>query len=134
MSGRYGIDNLYYFLGIIYLLLILINIFFKNNIITIIELLLVTISIYRAFSKNINKRRKENQKYLNIKNNITKIFKNKSKYYLYRKCPKCKTTLRLPLPQKRGFHHVKCPKCKKRLTIFTHRKEKIEVIRKKAKK
>lgn len=139
MYGRYGIDNLYRFLGVIYLILILINIFIKSNILTVIELILVFIIIYRVFSKNITKRKKENELYLKIKNKIINIFNisktkiTKKEYHIYKKCPKCKTTLRLPLPEKRGIHHVKCPKCKKRITIFTLRKEKIEIIRKKAK-
>ena len=60
----------------------------------------------------------------NIKKNIT------DKDHIYRKCFKCKTTLKLPLPSKIGILHAKCPKCKNRRTLITFRKEKIEIIKK----
>lgn len=89
---------------------------------------------YRFFSKKIYKRSNENQKYLKIKNNLLKPFKNfkrnmKDKDYIYKKCNNCKKTLRLPLPYERGIKHTKCPNCKKKLTIFVLKKQKIEIIK-----
>lgn len=90
--------------------------------------------IYRVFSKNINLRKKENKLYIKLKNKVTKPFINikrnlNDKHHVYVKCFKCKTTLKLPLPSKIGIKHAKCPKCKKRLTFFTFKKEKIEIIK-----
>jgi Zn ribbon nucleic-acid-binding protein len=82
----------------------------------------------------------ENQKYLQMKNNIKyKLRRIKKKYEnrktkIYKKCPKCKTILRLSLPSKRGIKHITCPKCQKRITMLCLRKEKIEVIVKKKRK
>ena len=131
MIGRYGIDELYKVLLIIYSLLLIINIFIRSKIITIIELLLIIIMIYRVLSKNIKQRRKENDLYLKIKNKILSIYNyNKKKYkdrntYMYKKCPKCKQKIRLPL--KKGKHTVKCPKCSNRFEVRCYKNEKIKV-------
>ena len=55
MIGRYGIDDLYKVLLVIYTILILINIFIRSKIIAVIEVLLIIIMIYRVLSKNIFK-------------------------------------------------------------------------------
>ena len=41
MIGRYGIDELYKVLSIVYFILILVNIFIRSKIITILEILLI---------------------------------------------------------------------------------------------
>lgn len=137
MYGRYGVDDLYKFCFAVYFVLIILNLFFHNSVLFYIELLIFVIMFYRVFSKNIYKRNLENQKYLKLKNEIIKFFRNikrnYSEQYVYKKCSKCKTLLRLPLPSKRGIHHVICPECRKRLTVFSLRKEKIEIIKTKRK-
>ena len=70
-----------------------------------------------------------------IKRKLLKPFKDfkrncKDKDYVYKRCNKCKTIVKLPLPSKRGIKHAKCPKCKKRLTFITLKKLKIEIIKK----
>lgn len=139
MYGRYGTDNLNHFLFILYILVFIINLFLNQTWLFIIELLLVLTIFSRTLSKNINQRKKENQIFLKWKECITKpfqtIIKNwKDKDHIYKKCCKCKTVLRLPLPSKRGIKHTKCPTCKKRLTIFAFKYQKIEIIRNKKEK
>lgn len=136
MYGRYGVDELYKFLLYLYILLLIISLFVKSRILSLIELLILVIMIYRSLSKNISKRRNENKIYLEIKKKVLKPFKNKKRHikdknHIYKKCSKCKKVLRLPIPTKRGIKHVKCPKCGKRLTIFTLKEEKVEIIKKK---
>lgn len=140
MTGRYGPDDLYKFLLKLYIFIFIIDLIINFKILTIIELLIVSIMFYRFLSKNIKQRRKENDTYLKIKKKITKPFINIKRnyqnrdYHVYKKCPKCKTTLKLPLPPKRGIQHVKCPKCKNKIKFLCLRKEKIEVIKKKGNK
>lgn len=134
--SRYGIDDLYKFLFKLYILVLILNIFIRNYIVFIIELLLIFIIFYRACSKNIYRRRKENEIYLKIKNKFLKPFRSikrnfNDKDHIYKKCKSCKTVLKLPLPDSKGIKHAKCPKCNKKLTIFTVRKQKIEIIRNK---
>lgn len=136
MRNRYGTDLLEKDLMKFYFILIIIDLFVNSYVLLGLELLLFIIIIFRFFSKNIKKRRKENDKYYKIKEKLKKLFKNISRNYkdrndyIYRKCHKCKTILRLPLPPKRGFRYAKCPKCKERVKVFTLRKQKIEIIRK----
>lgn len=136
MTGRYGPDDLYKFLLKIYILLFIIDLFINSNILIILELIIVLIMSYRLLSKNIYTRQKENKTYLNLKNKVLKPFNNIKRnfkdrdYHVYKKCKKCKSTLKLPLPSKRGIQHVKCPKCKNKITFLCLRQEKIEVIKK----
>lgn len=138
MYGRYGLDDLGNFLFKIYLVLLIINLFVKSYILTIIELLIVVIVLYRFLSKNIYKRSNENVRFRKLKKKIFKPFSNikrniKDKDHVYKKCHYCKTTLKLPVPNKRGFKKVKCPECKKRNKFLILKKMKIELIRNKKK-
>ena len=131
MKDRYWIDELYKFLLLICFVLLVINTFVSNNIIRLFEVLLIVIIFYRYMSKNIKLRKKENDKYLEIKDKIIKLFDyNKKKYkdrntHMYKKCPKCKQKIRLPL--KKGKHTVKCPNCGNRFDVACHKDEKIKV-------
>ena len=131
MKDRYGVDELYKFLLLICFVLIVINTFISNNVIRLFEVLLIVIIFYRYMSKNIKLRKKENDKYLEIKDKIIKLFDyNKKKYkdrntHMYKKCPKCKQKIRLPL--KKGKHTVKCPNCGNRFDVACHKDEKIKV-------
>lgn len=137
MYGRYGIDELYKFLFYVYLILAILNLFLHSVIITRIEFIVIFISIYRALSKNIRQRRKENKFFLKLKKNISKPFVNikrniQDKEHIYKKCS-CGTTLKLPLPKKYGIKHAKCPDCKKRVAFLALKKEKIVIIPKEGK-
>lgn len=131
MKDRYGVDELYKFLLLICFVLIVINTFISNNIIRLFEVLLIVIIFYRYMSKNIKLRKKENDKYLEIKDKIIKLFDyNKKKCkdrntHMYKKCPKCKQKIRLPL--KKGKHTVKCPNCGNKFDVACHKDEKIKV-------
>lgn len=137
MYGRYARpDDLYKFLFWLYFILLIIDLFVNSKILLVLELLVIFIMFYRIFSKNIYKRNDENQKYLRLKRKLLKPFANikrniKDKDHVYKKCPKCKTVLKLPVPTKRGIQHAKCPNCKRRVTLFTLKKLKIEIIKNK---
>lgn len=131
MYGRYGVDELYNFLLIVCLIIIIINIFINSIILRILELIIFILALYRFLSKNTYKRSKENKKYLEIKSKIENYFNYQKKKYkdrnthMYKKCPKCKQKIRLPL--KKGKHTVKCPNCKERFEVKCNRNEKIKV-------
>lgn len=140
MYGRYARpDELHKFLIWTYVILFIINLFLNNSILRIIEIILMFLIFFRMLSKKIYKRSNENQKFIKIKNIILKPFINikrniKDKDHVYKKCHKCKTILKLPVPSERGIKHAKCPKCKSRVTLFTLKKLKIEIIRNNRKK
>ena len=136
------IDELNRFLIIIDIILIIVSIFIKAFLLDLFKFIFLGLIIFRIASKNKIQRQKENKIYLKIVNTLTKPFKNivrnfkDRKTHVYKKCSKCKTTLKLPLPNKRGINHAKCPECDNRVTLFTLRKKqeekiKVEVIKKK---
>ncbi len=125
MWGRYGIDGLYYCLLVVYLVLwavqSIVKIDIVKAIISILSFVLLVYMIFRVFSRNTLKRRKENEAFLKLWRPIRNFFvlqKNKIrdiKGFTYKKCPACKVTLRLP--RKKGMHNVVCPKCKNRFEV-----------------
>ena len=133
MKGRYGPDELYNFFFFLYIVVLILNIFLKNKILSILEIIIIVIMFYRFLSNNIYSRSRENQRFLKIKKTLLSPFKNlkrniKDKEHVYKKCSKCKTILKLPLPSKRGFNKAKCPHCKNSISLFTLKKEKIDII------
>ncbi len=117
MYGRNGSDDICRIILILCTVLIVVNLFFRSFIISAIELALIAYATFRMLSKNVVKRRQENQKYKFFENKIKQYFlqlKNRfrdRKTHVYRKCPACKSTLRLP--KVKGSHSVNCPRCKK---------------------
>jgi hypothetical protein len=68
--------------------------------------------IFRAFSKNIYARQRENTVFLKWRGKIILPFKMLfDTKHAYRKCPYCNATLRLP--KRKGRHTVCCPKCRR---------------------
>jgi len=131
MNGRYGIDDLYRFLLIVCLVIIILNMFIGSEILRILELVVFISAIYRVLSKDRYRRSKENKKYLEIRDKVFGYFNYIKRRYrdrnthMYKKCPKCKQRIRLPL--KKGKHIVKCPKCRERFEVKCNRNEKIKV-------
>ncbi|MBQ5468228.1 MAG: hypothetical protein IIT62_04915, partial [Oscillospiraceae bacterium] len=56
-----------------------------------------------AFSRNIEKRNRENRRFLAFRSRLTD---KQNRYY---RCPNCKQTVRVP--RGRGKICIKCPKC-----------------------
>jgi len=131
MQGRYGPDELYRFMLIICLIIIIVNMFVNSVILRILELIVFGLALYRFLSKKKNKRSKENRKYLETVDKIKSFFSYQKKKYqdrnthMYKKCPKCKQKIRLPL--KKGKHTVKCPSCKEKFEVKCNKNEKIKV-------
>ncbi len=140
LAGRYGFDSFFTFLLYVYVILLCISILIHHWIFDLLVIIVFIIMFYRVFSKNIDRRRKENEMYLKTKEKILKPFLNFQRRWkdrhtlIYKKCHKCKTVLRIPLPSERGIKHVTCPKCKKRLTVLCLRKEKVEIFSKDGKR
>ena len=139
MYGRSGLDALSMFLFQVYLVLLVVNIFLNSRIISFISLLLAALALFRILSRDIYRRSNENVKFLKLKKKVLKPFNNikrnfKDKDHVYKKCHYCKTTLKLPLPNKKGIKKVKCTKCKKRNKFLILKKAKIELIRNNKKK
>ena len=131
MYGRYGADQLWnaLFGGEIVLLFVatVLNIIGKaapavaviSGICYLLALGLLIYAMFRFFSRNIPQRRRENEVWLRF----AARFKRKKKpslppdtpTHIFRSCPKCCSTLRLP--RQEGKHQVKCPRCGERFGI-----------------
>ena len=117
MQGRNGYDQLNYALLVLYILLTLsFSLFFEPNILfNLIEYAVIILIFYRAFSRKIYKRQKENLAFMNLTRPIRSWFKViklniKEKQYKHMQCPRCHRTLRVP--RGRGKIEVACPHCK----------------------
>ncbi|MBR5742432.1 MAG: hypothetical protein IKX85_01420 [Clostridia bacterium] len=116
LDGRNGFDALNGTLLGLSLALFVINLFLHTVTLVVIEYAVVILVLLRFFSRNLPARRRENQRFLDFFRAIGRFFKlqkNKirdRKTHVYRKCPSCKTVLRLP--RVKGEHGVTCPKCR----------------------
>lgn len=115
MVGRNGPDELSFAMLIGALVLMLVSTLAANPIFNLLGFVLYVLIIFRMFSKKVEKRYAENQKYLAFRQKTrTSIaqgwvrLKNIHKYK-YFKCPQCHSLLRLP--RKVGEVTVTCGKC-----------------------
>lgn len=116
MQGRNGADQLSQFLNIVVLIILVISLFTKWAPLYWIAIALLIYMYFRIFSKNTPKRHAENQKFCNlrydlsIKWNNAKKHREQKKIYRFYKCPMCKQKVRVP--KGRGKICITCPKCK----------------------
>lgn len=116
MSGRYGSDQLNFAIIITSIFISLVGgiVFNRSVIITIIVYTLSFIVLFRAFSKKIYVRQKENLKFMSLirpiksKYNLIKLNLTQ-KQYKHVQCPRCHRTLRVP--RGRGKIEISCPHC-----------------------
>jgi predicted membrane protein len=121
MQGRYGSDSLNNFLLGIYFILFLINLFVPTLIVSLLETILIILMFFRMLSRNVYKRRAENEKFRRIASKLKSFFAlQKSKFrdrktHVYKACPACKSLLRLP--KQKGEHIAVCPRCERRFDV-----------------
>ena len=121
MYGRNGTDQLNWAILVMYLVLWVIRILVSAldvtvaaMIIDVIMFLLAVVLLWRTFSKNLAKRRAENQRFINwwwpIKNRFAAAKARKAdKAHKYFTCKNCKTFCRVPAGK--GKIVITCPKC-----------------------
>lgn len=116
MIGRYGPDQLSIALIFLSLLLSIVLFFFPSAVLSYIIYLPFILFVIRALSKNIVRRREENNKFLKLWNPVVSWFNKKqyrlkdSKTHRYYRCPSCKQSVRVP--KGKGKILITCPKCK----------------------
>ena len=115
MQGRYGTDDFYKFLFWVALIGIVINWFFKSQLLSFAVTLILVYAMYRVLSKNHSARYSENQRYLQATAKIRYWFDQQKKLMEERKyhhiytCPKCRQKIRIP--KGKGKIMIRCPKC-----------------------
>jgi predicted membrane protein len=115
MQGRYGNDKLNTFLLIVTAVIYVIKLFVRSAWLFVVLAVPVALYIFRALSKNINKRLYENRKFESIYSVVETFFKRQYlkvrdfKTHRYVKCPYCKSQLRLK--KRTGVQKIHCPRC-----------------------
>lgn len=118
MIGRYGPDHLNIAMIVISLVLSLLNGFLRFAPLNYISYAILALAIFRMLSRNINRRRAENDKFIRywwpFRTRVSRIIANirYGKTHRFLKCPSCGNTLRVP--KGKGKLQITCPKCGER--------------------
>ena len=116
--GRYGNDHLNLALMVVSLVFGLITFFtygIGDLICSILQLMLLSVWMLRAFSRNIYKRSAENQWYLRKSYAVRNWFDKKKRMWKLKKthkifkCPTC--SQKIKVPKGRGRIEIRCTKC-----------------------
>ncbi len=128
MYGRNGTDQLNIALLVIYLILWLVggivialaNVGFLYTLQSLLMTVLAVLILWRTFSRNLSKRRAENQRFLNwwlpLKSRAAGAKARRAdKEHRYFTCKNCKTICRVPAGK--GKIEITCPKCGHKLIV-----------------
>ena len=123
MYGRNGGDQLGLFIIWAAIALNIINIFVQSDAayaaVSAVSTVLMVWALFRMFSKNLQKRRAENAKFLQkvwwpLKGKLHRL---KDKDHRYFTCPNCRTVCRVP--RGKGKIVITCPKCRAQIQAKT---------------
>lgn len=121
MYGRYGVDDLYRFLNVLWIVLWGIGIIAGSVVLSALSWVCLIYMIFRMMSRNHARRQAENARFLKMWNPVREYFRlqwrrlKECRSAVYRKCPDCRATLRLP--HRRGKHTAVCPRCGRRFDV-----------------
>lgn len=121
MAGRYGVDELYYGLLVLWVLLYLAGVVTRLGALRILALFCLILMTFRMLSRNTARRRWENEAFLRVWTPVRSFFSltwarvRDVRTHVYRRCPACGATLRLP--HRRGTHTAVCPRCARRFDV-----------------
>lgn len=110
MQGRYGCDKLnmaILWTGVIACILSMLLPFpIVKLVLWILSYILMILAIFRAFSRNIYKRYRENRRYLRFRERL------KDRNHKHFDCPRCRQPVRVP--RGKGKIAITCPKCQEK--------------------
>ena len=114
MAGRYGGDQLNLILIALYLALYVVFLFTRILALELIGTALLAVSLLRALSRNVERRRAENARFLQIVRPIWRKWtgfrtRTHDKEHRYFKCPNC--GLQMRVPRGKGRITVHCRSC-----------------------
>ena len=118
MAGRYGPDHLNVAMILFSLVLNLLNGIVHFPPLMYISYIVLALALYRMLSRNIKRRRAENDRFIRywwpIRTRIGRSLANikHRKTHRFIKCPGCGNTLRVP--KGKGKLQITCPKCGER--------------------
>ena len=121
MQGRYGVDDLSRFTMGAALVLIILTMFVNivnrsvGSVLDFLGIVAIVYAYFRIFSRDIQKRYEENQKYLAMTskfrlrfNKEKNLMKQRKTHHIY-SCPGCGQKVRIP--RGKGKIEIECPKC-----------------------
>ena len=114
MTGRYGNDQLNTCLLVVYLILWLVGVITNLQAVYTVGLILIVVALFRMFSRNVERRRTENAKFMKLLGPANRWFRlrrtmHRDKEHCYFKCPSCGQYLRVP--RGKGKLTVTCRSC-----------------------
>ena len=118
MAGRNGNDELNRFLLFADAFVLLLAMVFSKTLgrfLMPLALIVLCITYFRMFSRNLLRRSEENGKYMNLRSRVQGTLRLWKEQWVQRKdykffvCPACRTTLRVP--RGRGKIKIVCRKC-----------------------
>ena len=114
MAGRYGGDQLNVLLTALCVIFYIVYWFTKVFIFELVTLLLVAVSLYRSLSRNMERRRLENIRFLQFARPIARRWNTfhtraHDREHRYFKCPNCGQQMRAP--RGKGRITVHCRSC-----------------------
>ena len=114
LYGRYGWDQLNFFLAGTALVLSLLDLFLDATLLYVIYLLCILAALFRLLSRNYARRRAENAKFLTVAGPAIRWLKlqrtiHRDKEHRYFKCPNCGQQLRVP--RGKGKITITCRNC-----------------------
>lgn len=126
MQNRYGNDSLNAFMLTVSFILMILTIFIRIRVLYILGIILLILGYLRMMSRDVYRRSRENQRFLNLKDRITGSFsgifgsrkqqsgtQSYESYNNYKifKCPECRQKLRVP--RGKGKIMITCKRCKR---------------------
>ena len=121
MQGRYGVDELSKFTMGVALALIILTMFVNivnrsvGSVLDFLGIAAIVYAYFRIFSRNIQQRYAENQKFLQMTskfrfrfNKEKDMMKQRKTHHIY-SCPGCGQKIRIP--KRKGKIEIECPKC-----------------------
>ena len=115
MAGRYGTDQFSRFLSFLALGLMIVNLFLRSGILWLLGIAVLVFVYIRFFSRKHEKRRKENERYVQLEYKLTSGARNwldrqkQRRDFVFFRCPACHAMLRVP--RGKGKIRVTCRKC-----------------------
>lgn len=106
MSGRNGPDELFALIFAVSVILSVINIFVRSSILQIAVYAVMLLALFRLFSRNTERRRRENEKLLSMLG----VFRRKKSFHEQKRADKCHIYKNAPIA-KRFCACLKDPAC-----------------------
>lgn len=126
MVGRYGTDKMNNVLFLSYMVLWILQMFFRRGVVgwvlSALGTVMAVVIIWRALSRNIPRRQAENERFIRLWTPIEAWFRRQFtrlrdiRRWRYRTCPYCSARLRLPI--RRGRRTVTCSRCHSQFKAF----------------